>query len=125
MKSQPLSVMHPRLDAFYNSTVLNFSMMAAVLAAMTMRFPSLFTAAACVGSLAFAFVAGYSVWFWTGRRKTVAQSRFVSNISSAFVFYFLIVSAIKVPSAFCIVFAYIAAGLTLVVYLVGRYKRCC
>lgn len=122
MKKETLSVRHPRLDAYYHSTVLNFAMIVLCLALMTMRYPNCFVAV-WVASVAFIFFVAYSVWFWTGRKKTVGQSSLVSGIASGYVYYFLIVAAIKVPSMFCIVFAYIAAVATVLIYLFQKRKQ--
>ena len=97
-KSSPMQqeIRHRRLYAFFNSKALNMLMIMVV---------ALLMLAVCVGSLAVPVIcatialvgfAGYSAWLWLRKPKQIAVSRRLSKISSAMVFYYLIV--VNVPA---------------------------
>lgn len=104
-----LKVRHPRLEAYYNCRALNIASIGVALSVLFLaRFGEvLFTGIAIAMFLG--FIVGYTVWFWTGKRKEVEQSQWLSNVSGLYIVYFLICVNLVENSIWWLVFAFVAA----------------
>lgn len=113
-------VRHQRLQMFYESVAMNFASIGAVASLLVMDYSN-FNLTACVcGALFLGIMAGYTIWYWTGSRKSVEVCPWLSDVSPFFVIYFMAVAAMRAPSEWWTVFGVSAAVLTLMIYLLNR-----
>lgn len=105
---------------FYESVAMNFASIGAVASLLVMDYSN-FNLTACVcGALFLGIMAGYTIWYWTGSRKSVEVCPWLSDVSPFFVIYFMAVAALRAPSEWWTVFGVSAAVLTLMIYLLNR-----
>ncbi len=115
---EPIKIRHPRLDAWYNSSVMNIASIGAALTLLFIKFYGLSVLAGISCAVFFAVLLGYSLWYWIGAKKNIPLSPFLSDISGRYVIYFLIVMAQREPSEWWLYFAFFAAVATLFIYLI-------
>lgn len=75
------TVHHPRLQMYYDSAAMNIASLGAALSLVILShyvFTILPVVALCIF---FAFMVGYSIWFWISKPKSVSTSKFLSNVS--------------------------------------------
>lgn len=90
-------IRHRRLYAFYNSKVLNAMMITTIVSLMMGNFTGSLLLPIVCASLALAFFLGYSLWLWIKKPGRIIINTWLSRLDSLFVFYFLIVSAMRAP----------------------------
>lgn len=118
-----LQIRHRRLYAFFHSVVLNSLGIVIML--------SLFLIGCCedyylplsCASLAFLFFAGYSVWFWIKKPSRIIVNRHISEISSMFAFYYLIVSATSAENRWFYISPLLVAIAVLFIFLVKNQNE--
>lgn len=88
-------IRHRRLHAFYNSKVLNALAIVMVVGLSSSICYNLLTLPLICVAIALLLFIAYSLWLWIKKpAKIVIDSR-LSNISSAFLYYYLIILTIK------------------------------
>ncbi len=92
------NIRHRRLYAFFNSTLLNSMETTAIISLMLMGYCNDILMPSICASLSFVIFIGYSLWFWIKKPRTEMINTWLSNISSLYVLYFLIVVATKTES---------------------------
>lgn len=114
---QPLR--HPRLFAFYNSTVLNVLEIAICICLMSAGFVHDLMIPTILACAAFAVFILYTMWIWLKKPAQIHINPWLSQLASSFVFYFLIIAAIMpearwwyiapiLPAAIIIIMAFTA-----------------
>ena len=115
-----MKIRHPRLQMYNDSVAMNFASIGVALSVMFMNYSS-FNIMACIsGALFFAFMVGFTLWYWIGAKKEVLTSEWLSDVSGPYILYFLITMALKSPSEWWLIFALVVAICTLMVYLMRR-----
>lgn len=124
-----IQIRHPRLNDYYNSVTLNFTFIGILLtyevsAYLLKNSQSALTDTIliCGGGLIIFFI-GYSIWFWTGKRKTINTDTWMSDLSSSYTLYVLICRAIDSPSVLWVIFTIAAAAVIPLIYLLRRRRK--
>ena len=89
------TIRHRRLYAFYRSKVLNSLEIVIIVGLFMMAYYNDMMLPLACSALAFLFFIGYSLWFWIKKPKTVTINSWLCGSTTPFVFYYLIVCAIK------------------------------
>lgn len=94
-------IRHRRLYAFYQSKVLNMLMLI-LIAGLLLSFAVTPNVIPIIcSSISFLCFFGYSLWLWIKRPTSVIINPLLSNISSCFTLYFLIIHLFKSVPALC------------------------
>lgn len=91
-------IRHRRLYAFYRSKVLNSLEIVIIVGLFMMAYYNDMLLPLACSALAFLFFIGYTLWFWIKKPKTITINGWLSNSTTPFALYFLIVCAIKHPA---------------------------
>lgn len=98
------NVMHPRLLAFFDSTVMNALMQALLIAVVFLNTLTVISSSnfsdnpvnltdilmGIVSLIVLAFTLGYCLWFWIRRPKRITVSPGLSNITGINTLYFIL-----------------------------------
>ncbi len=114
---EPIKIRHPRLDAWYNSSVMNIASIGAALTLLFIKFYGL-SVLAGISCAVFCCTARLFAMVLDRSQKNIPLSPFLSDISGIYVIYFLIVMAQREPSEWWLYFAFFAAVATLFIYLI-------
>lgn len=112
------TVHHPRLQMYYDSAAMNIASLGAALSLVILShygFTILPVVALCIF---FAFMVGYSIWFWVSKPKNVPTSNFLSNVSLYYILYALILGTLYPVSVGWCVLGLVAAIAILLIYIV-------
>lgn len=90
MKKQ---IRHRRLHAFYTSKVLNALMLIAINGFFLMGYSGMMLLPLLCSAVAFALFTGYSCWLWFCKPNQIIVNTRLSEISSLYTLYFLIITA--------------------------------
>lgn len=112
------TVRHHRLQMYYDSAAMNIATIGLGLSLVLVSYSGFTLLPSIALCMFFAFVVGYSLWFWIGKPKNVATSKFLSNISIFYVLYALIMIAMYPVSVWWAAFAVFAAVAALLIYVV-------
>lgn len=112
------SIFHPRLYTFYKSSVLNLASIGTALSLLLMDYTRFNIIAVLSGALFFAILIAYALWFWLGKSKKIPTSKFLSDISSYYALYTLIVLLISPSSNLWLAIAVIAAIVALMFFII-------
>lgn len=77
---------HPRLNSFFESTTMSVTTMMLALTSVIWYYTDISTGATVAMAVLGAFMLGYTVWYWTGRRKSVRRDRLISDLTSYYVY---------------------------------------
>lgn len=113
-----MEIKHRRLYAFHNSKVLNALEIVLCLSVLMMDYTGFSLLSVVAGALVMALFVGYSLWLWLKKPQRVVIDRWLSNMGSLSVLYFLIVVAIRDASEWWYVAAVVFSILTLFVGMV-------
>ncbi len=102
------SVRHPRLNAFYNSRAMNITSMGLFASILFLGYSGDWLLSGVATVMLLGFAIGYTIWYWTGCRKHVEQSRGLSNFSSVYAIYVLVAMNFVDRSVWWIVVALVA-----------------
>lgn len=116
-------IRHRRLYAFYNSKVLNAMMITTIVSLMTGNCTGSLLLPVVCASLALAFFLGYSLWLWIKKPQRIVINTWLSGLDSLYVFYFLIVSAMKAPGPWWYIAPAACAVATLFISLVRNHDE--
>ena len=112
------AVRHRRLQAFYQSKVLNALMIVIMVSLLQGGYmESLIIPVSCA-STAFILFAGYATWLWIKKPRRIVINKWLSGINGKLSLYFLIVAAIDNGAVWWYIFPLIAAILTLFISMV-------
>lgn len=92
-------IKHRRLYAFYNSTALNALMIAMVVCLMLSVIITPAEIPLLAGAIVLLYCIGYSLWLWLKKPAAIEISPALSNISSIFLLYYLIIVAVSPDNA--------------------------
>lgn len=76
---------HPRLNSFFESTTMSVTTMMLALTSVIWYYSDIAPAATVAMAVLGAFMLGYTVWYWTGRRKSVRRDKLISELTSYYV----------------------------------------
>lgn len=86
---------HPRLYAFYHSKVLNSLMIVVIVSLQQLGHVSAIELPLSCAALAFVLALGYALWLWIRKPERIVVNRWLSDLSSSFALYFIIVANLK------------------------------
>lgn len=89
-------IKYTRLYAFFNSKTLNVLMMTIITSLFIILLTDSLALPAICGSIAMVCFIAYALWLWIKKPRTIVVNTLLSNISSAFTFYFVIIVAARV-----------------------------
>lgn len=118
-----LEIRHRRLHAFYNSTMLNALVITGIVSIMLIPLVEPYEVPAICAALTFALFIGYSLWIWLRKPKRIEICPRLSDTSSLFVIYFLIITAIGPENGWWYGIPAIAAVATLFMHLLSPKKE--
>ncbi|MDE6136160.1 MAG: hypothetical protein K2F97_01645 [Muribaculaceae bacterium] len=107
-------IRHPRLYAYLRSKVLNLLSITIMCSLLFCGYLHSILWPVVVASAAFAAFVGYSIWFWTRNPAQIIINHWLSNISSLFALYFLIVAAMTPANPWWYIFPAICGAIALV-----------
>lgn len=112
---------HPRLEMFYNSSVLNMLMVWLCVSLLMVDWGlvrEMYPYSLIVCGLLFAIALGYMLWFWIRKPSSIPVCGWLSDVSVVYLVYFLIVCGIKSDRFWWNMFALVAAIAVFGIYLV-------
>jgi hypothetical protein len=117
-----MNLRHPQLQTYYQSVAMNMASIGTVLSILMCVYSDFNILAALSMILFFAFMAGYTLWFWIGKQKQVNTCAWLSDVSFYYTLYFLIVLAMPAKSQWWFIFALVSAIAALLIYIVKAPK---
>lgn len=91
-------IRHKRLHAFFESKVLNVLIIAIVVCLLIVAYTDTLLLPVTCGTIAMAFFIGYSLWLWIKKPASIVTNPLLSNITSLYVLYSLIISVARPAS---------------------------
>ncbi|GEM_PF-3603865 len=77
---------HPRLNSFFESTTMSVTTMMLALTSVIWYYSDIAPAATVAMAVLGAFMLGYTIWYWTGHRKSVRKDKLISELTSYYVY---------------------------------------
>lgn len=87
---------HPRLNTFFESTTMSMTTMMLALTSVIWYYSDIAPAATVAMAALGAFMLGYTVWYWTGHRKSVRRDKLISELTSYYVILELLWAALRI-----------------------------
>ena len=112
------TIRHRRLYAFYRSNVLNSLMVVIGVSIMLMQCTNYAIVTGLCAALSMLFLIGYSLWIWIAKPKSIVINRWLSDTTTYFVLYFLIITAMKSANQWWYITPVILAVILLFVALI-------
>ena len=112
------NVRHPRLHMYYESAAMNMATVGVSLSLIVMWYSAFSVLSIVAMCMFFAFMLAYTLWFWIGKPKNVRTSTFLSDISTVYFVYAMIVSLICPTTIWWGVFGVVSAIAILLIYTV-------
>lgn len=108
-----IKIKHRRLYAFYNSKVLNAMSISVAIMLPLLKYTEIALPVLIAVVLAILLFVAYSCWIWFRKPSVVTINRWLSDLSTYFMFYALVVIAIKSDSFLCPSFSLVAGLIVL------------
>ena len=109
-----------RLYAFLRKKKLTILMLLAFSCLFLMPYLNDLIIPVIIGGVIFSMAIGYSIWFWIKKPKEIVINNWLSNISSAFLFYWFIVNAMDNPNKILYIIPIICMVALFVIVLVKQ-----
>ena len=115
-------IRHPRLHAFYHSKMLNILMIVLVNALLIMDWFILsgydWMLPAICSAVILVLSAGYAIWLWVRKPRTVVINSWLYEMSGYLTLYFLAVVAMKASNQWWYIFPVVCSIVMLIISIV-------